>query len=452
MENNITLEPQLVFSGNTWKHHKPEIEDQFLNAIINNPEYLNDYEHITPLYFYQPHSKIVWSKIKLFQEQGVTVDLLMLTEYFRTLGEYNSESKIVNYLFNISEKLAFGFNLDLYAKELHNMYVRRSLVNLGVGLQQQAENPNSDLGEVLNLLFERIHELSNDKSDAISRHINKVGIATLENTDAKRQGLVPQSISSQYTQLDTITGGFEAGQLVTIGARPSIGKSTFALNIAMNIAKQNHPVLFISLETTPERMAEKLISRDTGILQQNIATGKNLNSLSWELLYDSVTSFETVPFYFDDRAINSARDVEARIDQLERKHQIKLEFIFIDYLQLMLREDSSNNSNNAISKITMALKLLAMKRKVTIVILSQLSRGVESRGDKRPIMSDLRDSGSIEQDSNLILLLYRDDYYNLGSATPNTMEVNICKNRDGSTGVATLDFNRAISKLSTPRN
>jgi replicative DNA helicase len=449
---SLKLEPQISFSANAWKNYKPEIEDSFLAAIIENSEYLNDYEFITPSHFYQPQAKMVWTKIKQHQEKGIIVDLLMLSEYFRTLGEYNSENQIIDYLFNVAGKLSFSCHLDLYADELHQLFIRRSLVNLGIALQQQAENPNSIIPDVLNTLFEKMQALSDDQTESISRHIGQVGISTLANTTARQEGSLPPSIPSGFISLDNTTGGFEGGQLVTIGARPSIGKSTFALNLAINIATNGNPILFISLETTPERMTEKIISRNTGVLQTKLTTGNNIQSDDWDKLYQSVEDLENVPFYFDDQVINSARDVESRIDKLERKNGVKLKVVFIDYLQLMLREDSSNNNNNAIGKITMALKLLAMKRGITIVILSQLSRGVEGRSDKRPIMSDLRDSGSIEQDSNMIMLLYRDDYYNLGTATPNTMEVNLCKNRDGATGLTTLHFNRTISKLSTIHN
>lgn len=447
------LAPDLVFSNKTWKQFKPDIEDAFIAAVLIDFNLVGGYNHITVQHFFQPAAKSVWKRIRAVYEIGGRVDNLMLLDYFKSLGEEHDNSKEIEYVYKLMETLPLSCNVGMYADEINQMYVRRRLVALSATMQQQAENANANIFEVCQTMINGIQSLVNeDKKSGVPRQYTEVGTEMIENTKAKKAGTNPPSIQTNFPSLDALTGGMEGGQLITVGARPSIGKSTFALNIATNIAKQGHPTLFISLETTPHRMMEKIISRETKILQRSITTGNGIYDEQMAQLERAVAQTADVPFYFDDSAVYTAGDVEQRIEQIQRTAKAPIKVVIIDYLQLMIPDDGNGNANAALSKITRGLKLLAMKLKITIVILSQLSRKVEEQNNKRPMLSHLRDSGSIEQDSDCVWMLYRDDYYNPDSMNPRTMEVFIRKNRDGATGETMFDFIPELSSLVTMRD
>jgi replicative DNA helicase len=453
VELSQDLKPELVFSAKTWKQFKPDVEDAFLAAVISNFDLVSGYQNITPQHFFQPAAKAVWHRIQTVDKAGLRADTFMLMDYFKTLGEEQDYGKEIEYIYKLIETTALGCNVSMYADELNRMYIRRRLVMLSATMQQQAENPNADIFDVCQTMIDGIQLLVNeDKKSKLPRQYTAVGTEMIENTKAKKAGTNPPSIQSDFPSLDAITGGVEGGQLITVGARPSIGKSTFALNIANNIAKQGHPTLFISLETTPLRMMEKIISRETKILQRSITTGNGIYDDQIAQLERAVATTSNIPFYFDDDAVYNAGDVERKIDQIQRIAKAPIKVVVIDYLQLMISDDGNNNANAALSKITRGLKLLAMKLKITIIVLSQLSRKVEEQNNKRPMLSHLRDSGSIEQDSDCVWMLYRDDYYNPDSMNPRTMEVFVLKNRDGATGKTMLDFTPELSTLSTMRD
>jgi replicative DNA helicase len=425
------------------------LEDCLLSVFIDQPNLIESYPSICQDFFTIPETKAIWKFIKDATDSGRVIDRIYVDSYFKKEQDNFPGSDPYSHFLLLPRNLTI--DVSTYVQDLRKVVFRKKLSTDIYKIQERLMSSKDNVYDIAEVLQQQVQEVLDagglDRDDPVQ--CTKPGIDMLQRTRSLADGTLPPAVPTGFSELDYISGGLQGGQLITIGARPSMGKSTFALNIADNIARAGHATLFISLETTPERMMEKLISRATKIQQRRLSSGQGLSYDHWMRLYDSLTKTENVPLYFDDHAVHTAADVEAKIRRTSQMFNQRVKVVIIDYLQLMITGESDNN-NAAISKITRGLKLLAMKLKITIIVLSQLSRGVESRMDKRPMVSDLRDSGSIEQDSDAVWMIYRNDYYPAPNpALADKMEILIRKNRDGSIGTAFLKFDPEISSLET---
>jgi len=260
-------------------------------------------------------------------------------------------------------------------------------------------------------------------------------------------------ITSGFYDLDAMTSGFQRSDLIILAGRPSMGKTALALGIGANIAREHKlPVAIFSLEMSKEQLALRLLAGRSGIPSNRLRSGR-LSQTDFDPLVRAMDDIVELPIYIDDNANPTIMQIRSQVRRLQAQQKGKLGLVLVDYLQLM--EEGGENRVQELSRITRSMKGLAREMNVPIVALSQLSRGVEQRTNKRPMMSDLRESGSIEQDADLVIMLYRDSYYNPDSPDRNVAEVIICKHRNGPTGTVKLLFQPELTKfenLANPKN
>ncbi|MEA5599454.1 replicative DNA helicase, partial [Rivularia sp. UHCC 0363] len=265
-------------------------------------------------------------------------------------------------------------------------------------------------------------------------------INAFERIEEKSTGISPKVINTGFDGLDGVIGGFKPGKLITIAGRPAMGKSSFLGNLAFNISRhQQMPTVIFSLEMDKEEWGDRFLSTDMPIESSYLQNGF-VSKNQWEPLAQSISRLSELPIYIDDSPMLTINSIRTKVKRLIAENN-RIGMIGIDYLQLMEGTDGDSfNLAFQIGKITRGLKQLARECNTTVVILSQLNRGVESRNNKRPLMSDLRESGRIEEDSDLILLLYRDEYYNQNTVDRGIAELIVAKNRGGPTGIIKLLF------------
>ena len=252
-------------------------------------------------------------------------------------------------------------------------------------------------------------------------------------------------LSTGYFELDELTAGFQPSQLIILAARPSMGKTALALNICENIASQSRKgVLFVSLEMGEFELAERLLSARAKINGHDLRTGKGLGTREMNLLADAIGKLHNSPFFIDSTPTRTMLQITATARRLKRRESLDL--IVVDYIQLIDSDESRDSRQEQIAKISRRLKTLARELKVPVIALSQLNRNVENREDRRPRMADLRESGAIEQDADLVLLLHRPEYYDPNDQ-PGMAELQIAKNRNGATGTVKLTFLKNFTRF-----
>ena len=247
-------------------------------------------------------------------------------------------------------------------------------------------------------------------------------------------------LTSTYPDLDAITQGFHNSDLIIIAGRPSMGKTAFSLALAKNIASNfNLGIAFFSLEMTRQQLLYRLLATETLIPHTKLRSGR-VSKTQWLNVNEAIDKLSKLPIYIDDTPNISVSEMHFKIKKLKQEQNGNLGLVFVDYLQLLEELEKNDNRVQELSKITRSLKKLARELNVPIIVLSQLSRNVETRINKRPMLSDLRESGSIEQDADVVMILYRDEYYNINSIEKNTIEIILAKQRNGPVGTAKLRF------------
>ena len=256
-------------------------------------------------------------------------------------------------------------------------------------------------------------------------------------------------LTSGFYNLDLITQGFQKSDLIIVAGRPAMGKTAFCLNVALSVVKSSKlPILFFSLEMSKEQLMYRLLSNETQINNTILRTG-NINKQDWLKLSQTIKTLSRLPIFIDDTPDLSIQDIRLKIKKIIFE-QTKIGLVVIDYLQLMQSSKiKMDNRVQELSQITRTLKAVAREFNIPIIALSQLSRNVENRVNKRPILSDLRESGSIEQDADLVLMLYRDNYYNSNTVKDDIAELIIAKHRNGPIGIVNLKFDAKYTKFST---
>ena len=329
--------------------------------------------------------------------------------------------------------------MEQYINLIQDKFLRRSLIKLGYQIINSGYITNIPLE---NILYELETELFNltKKSDT-NKILTSAELLSNIYVELQQKALKTSlpGLSSGFYDLDSLTQGFQKSDLIIIAGRPSMGKTAFCLNLAINILKKTKlPILFFSLEMSKEQLIYRLLAMETKINSTRLRSG-NIKKSEWGILNNVIKHFSRLPFFIDDTPNIGIQDIKAKIKKI-RLEQQKIGLIVIDYLQLMETQSKTNNRVQELSQITRGLKNIAREFNVPIIVLSQLSRNVESRVNKRPILSDLRESGSIEQDADLVLMLYRDDYYNSETDEPNITELILSKHRNGPIGLIKLLF------------
>jgi replicative DNA helicase len=401
--------------------------------------------------FYFKNHQEIYKAIITMSQQKIPVDILTLNTFLQDNGllEKVGGVKVLIELINQIPNLVY---LEEYIRLVQDKFLRRSLIQLGYKTINSGYITNLPLETILYEFEVEAFNITNKiKNDPLA---NSAELFSSIFSELKKKSLdsTLYGLSSGFYHLDSLTQGFQKSDLIIIAGRPSMGKTAFSLNITLNIIKHYHlPVLFFSLEMSKEQLIYRLLANETNINQMRLRTGK-LSKNEWLKVITKIKELSISPLFLDDTPNLSIADIRSKIKTiLFEQNQIGL--VIIDYLQLMQNSTfSTNNRVQELSYITRALKSIAREFKVPLIVLSQLSRNVETRINKRPILSDLRESGSIEQDADLVLMLYRENYYNLekkDDSISTRVELIIAKHRNGPTGIIELEFNSTKMEFSS---
>jgi replicative DNA helicase len=388
-------------------------------------------------FYFESHQKIYKAILILYKQKKI-IDITTLTSYLQDEGILESIGGIIS-LTELVNQVPNLVNLEQYITLIQDKFLRRSLIKLGYQIINSGYITNIPLE---NILYELETELFNlTKKTDTNKILTSAELLANIYVELQQKSLKTSlpGLSSGFYDLDSLTQGFQKSDLIIIAGRPSMGKTALCLNIATNnLKKTKLPLLFFSLEMSKEQLIYRLLASETRINSTRLRSG-NIKKAEWEILNTVIKKFSRLPFFIDDTPNIGIQDIKAKLKKI-RLEQQKLGLVVIDYLQLMETQSKTNNRVQELSQITRGLKNLAREFNVPIIVLSQLSRNVESRVNKRPILSDLRESGSIEQDADLVLMLYRDDYYNPETEEPNITELILTKHRNGPIGLVKLLF------------
>tara|TARA_B100000795_G_C22798895_1_gene440764 strand:- start:90 stop:1448 length:1359 start_codon:yes stop_codon:yes gene_type:complete len=447
MKNVNNMLPELVI--NKYLPHAILAERLVLGNILVNSDSLEmtiRYLTINAFYF-KPHQQI-YNTILTLQQNSTNVDVSTVISLLHDEGLLEQIGG-VDFLRQLIQQASDFSNLIDYINLIQDKYIRRCLIKLGYQTINSAYISNITLDHILSELDDAyINFIQYKKSNNIMSSSQLFSNIFVELKERAYQKTFP-GLASGFYDLDSITQGFQKSDLIIVAGRPSMGKTAFCLNIAINIIKKYQlPIIFFSLEMSKEQLVYRLLANSTQISNTRLRSG-NLTKTDWKTIIKTIKLFSSLPLFIDDTTNLTVNDIRTKIKKImfERKH---VGLIIIDYLQLM--QCSTNKSENRVqelSQITRMLKNIGREFNVPIIVLSQLSRSVETRTNKQPILSDLRESGSIEQDSDLVLMLYNQNYYNQDkSNTTYITDIIIAKHRNGPVGKVSLTFNPIYTQFS----
>ena len=403
--------------------------------LVDKDAVLTVIEILKPDDFYKTEHEEIYGAILDLYEASKAIDLLTLKEQLRLRGKYD----VINgfeYLVSLTSPMYSVSNVEYYAEIVREKSVLRKLIKSANKISKDSYEAKEDAILITERAEKEIFNIIQHKDNSYSL-IKDVLVDTFDNLErlaSQEEGVI--GIPSGFADLDNKTLGFMPGQLVIVAARPAMGKSAFALNILTNAAiKSNKSVVYFSLEIGKEELVNRILAAEAMVDSSKIRSGK-LEDEDWISLTNASGTLSEAKIILDDSAGFSPIELRARCRKLKMEYDIGL--IVIDYLQLMDASKNNTSRQADISEISRSLKVLAREIGVPIIALSQLSRAPEQRPDHRPMLSDLRESGSIEQDADMVMFLYRDDYYNPDTDKKNVAEVILAKNRAGSTGTAEL--------------
>lgn len=387
--------------------------------------------------FYREDNKAIFEAMVNLYNRAEPIDIITVKDELLSIGKFDVVGGL-EYLADLPEKVPTTANVDKYIKIVEEKSILRSLIKTSNELITLGYDETQEVNVIMDQAEKRVFDLMQNRNQTGYFAIKDVlvdSFAQLERLYNEKEGIT--GVPSGFADLDLRTAGFHKSELIILAARPAMGKTAFALNIATNAAKANTPVLLFSLEMSKEQLVNRILCSEAMIDSNKLKTGK-MEENDWVKIVDALGPLSEAEMYIDDTAGISITEIRAKARKLKLEKNIGL--IIIDYLQLIQGSGSRKNGSREqeISEISRSLKILAKELNVPVIALSQLSRASEQRSDHRPMLSDLRESGSIEQDADIVMFLYRDDYYNDESENKNIAEVIIAKNRSGSTGTAEL--------------
>ncbi len=422
-----------------------EAEEAILGGILLDPEALGRVADILrPESFYISAHREIYRSMMALQAQGMPTDLMSVAAWLKDremLDKAGGQNKLVQ----LVDRTVSAVNIDQYATLVMEKYMRRKLIQTGGEISQLGHDTSTDLENVLDRAEQKLFGITQDRPQQGLMATADILTATFSDIESRSLGMVLPGLSCGYYDLDAMTQGFQRSDLIIVAARPAMGKTSFTLNIARNIAAFHKlPVAVFSLEMSKEQLVQRMLSSEVRIESGRLRAGR-ISQQEWEPLGHAISTLSQLPIYIDDTPNITINEMRSKARRLQAEQGGALGMIMIDYLQLM--EGTSDNRVQELSKITRSLKGLARELNVPVIALSQLSRGVESRTNKRPMMSDLRESGSIEQDADLVMMLYRDEYYNPDTPDRGISEIIICKHRNGPTGTVKLLFEAQFTQF-----
>lgn len=432
---------------NRYLPHNFLAEKIVLSCLLINPKLIGiTLNSINVDFFYFKNHQEIYKAIVFMYKNKMPIDIITLVTFLQDNGILYKIGGIVVIVELISEIPNLTY-FEEYITLIKDKFVRRSLITLGYEIINSSYITNIPVEEVINIFESKIFDLKDYKKN--QKIFSSSELVNLIFFDLKKKSLKPElpGILSGFYELDAITQGFQKSDLIIVAGRPSMGKTALSLNIGLNIVKNSKfSVLFFSLEMSKEQIMYRILTTESNINQIKLKTGK-LNKEDWIKLNKTVKSIANWSFFIDDSSNLSIEDIRSKLKTVYFE-QKQISLIIIDYLQLM--QDSSRKNENRVqelSKITRSLKILAREFNIPIIALSQLSRNIENRIDKKPILSDLRESGSIEQDADVILMLYKNKYDNINFQESNIIDLIIAKHRNGPLGTIKLEFEQDRTKF-----
>lgn len=425
--------------------HQVEAEQAVLGAIFLDPQALYKVmEILKPQDFYKTSHQRLFQVMVELSDQAEPIDLVMVTEELQRRN-WLEEVGGVSYLSDLADSVPTAANVEYYARIVAEKALLRRLIDTATRIVQSGYTSDEDVEAILSEAEKSILEIRDERTRDGFVHIKDLLFTAYERIEAlHNSGKEVTGIPSGYRDLDRLTSGFQPSDLVIVAARPSVGKTAFALNVAQNVAvRGGETVAIFSLEMSATQLVQRMLCAEGNIDANRMRTG-SFREEEWEKLTMAIASLSQAQLFIDDTPGIHINQIRAKARRLKAEHGLGL--VVIDYLQL-IQGHYRESRQQEISAISRSLKAMARELNCTVLALSQLSRAVEQRQDKRPMLSDLRESGSIEQDADLVAFLYREDYYDHDSDRQNIVEVIVAKQRNGPVGTVELAFLKEYNKF-----
>ena len=421
-----------------------EAEQSVLGAVLVDPSCLTTVmEFVKTECFYDKRHQGIFGVMLRFFSSGEPIDFVTVLDGVLSDEVFSSEQDAKVYLARLVEVVPTVSNVEAYARIIQEKHYVRSLIGTAQNIIENARDPQNEAKNLLDSAEQQIFEIRQGRESRGLQRIDEIIIETYDRLQKLSSSDREQylGISTGFTMLDQITTGLNKTDLIFIAARPGMGKTAFALNIATNVAKKGKKVAIFNLEMSKDQLVSRILSGEARIPGNALRTG-NLSGDDWNRLAEAAGYLSQAQIYIDDATGISPGEMKARLRRMK-----DLDLVVIDYLQLMTSGKNIENRVTEVSEMTRSLKVMAKELQIPVVVLSQLSRGPESRNEHRPMLSDLRESGSIEQDADGVWFLYRDAYYNKESNEQNIAECIVAKNRHGETDTVKLAWDGAYTRF-----
>ena len=418
--------------------HDIEAEQAILGSMLTDKDaVISAIEVLKEDMFYRDDNKTIYSAILSLYAKAEPIDIITVKAELVSIGMFEKVGGL-EYLVALPEKVPTTANVEKYIRIVEEKAMLRSLIKYANEMVALGYDETEEVDSIMEIAEKKIFDLSQKKNQRGYTSIKDVLVESFAELERlyNQKGAIT-GVPTGFADLDSRTSGFHKSDLVIIAARPAMGKSAFAINIATNAALQaNVPVIIFNLEMSKEQVGNRILCSEAMVDSNKVRTGK-IEEEEWVKLATASGRLSEAPIYIDDTPGITVTEIRAKCRKLKMEKGIGL--VVIDYLQLVQGSGKKNSSREQeISEISRSLKILAKELEVPVIALSQLSRAVEQRPDHRPMLSDLRESGAIEQDADIVIFLYRDDYYNENSEKKNVAEVILAKHRGGSTGTVEL--------------
>ncbi|MBE6780881.1 MAG: replicative DNA helicase [Clostridia bacterium] len=432
-----------------------EAEQAVLGSIIIDPQCLNDIAvNMKSEYFYIPQHKEIYTALSSMYELSQTVDFVSLLEKLKKSGVYDDAGGKA-YLTQLVQTVPTSANVLTYAAIVRDRYYARALMTAAQGIIKDINDDSEDADKLISAAEQRIYDIRQGRDVTGLTHIKSVienetydRLTKMSNPETRGDYV---GIPTGLGELDKMITGLNKSDLIILGARPGMGKTAFALNIARNVAvNENKTVCFFSLEMTRDQLAQRMLSSEAGIPSAKLRTGE-LEADEWTRLAQAGDALSKTQIYFDETSGITVQEMKAKLLRMK-----KVDLVVVDYLGLMKSAKKTENRVQEVSEITRNLKIMAKDLKIPLLVCAQLSRGTESKGGShKPALADLRESGSIEQDADIVLFLYREKYYDNEKkededmGDPNKAECIVAKNRHGEIGTVDLYWNGQFTRFTS---
>jgi len=427
-----------------------EAEEALLGAMLLSKEAIAEALEITRASdFYKPaHAEIFQAIIELYQ-RGEPVDTVTVADELKRkdLSDFTGG---IGALMELQSNTPSIGSAAYYAKIVEEHAILRRLIQIANEIAEMGYSLPSDVAEVLDKAESLVFGVAERRSKDTAKRIYDLLSEAMDELEALiERGTSLIGVPTGFRGLDELLAGLQKSNLIIVGARPSMGKTSFALGIALNVAVQEHkPVLIFSLEMSHMEITQRLLASYAKVDANRLRTGKLTNS-EWQKISAAISPLGEAPIYIDDNPMVSVMDIRAKARRLFSKEQ-GLGLVIVDYLQLMTGREKAENRQVEVAEISRGLKILARELGVPVMALSQLSRSLEQRADKQPVLADLRESGSLEQDADVVMFIYREDFYDKASTEKGTADIIVAKHRNGPTGKVKLIFREQYTRFDDP--